>query len=489
MKPRLRGMLVALCGGLLASCASQYFKAAPPPAETARRPTLAQWPDREYWWGLVFNGEKIGFSHLVLAPAGDPDLFEIRSDAAFVLRFLGFTKRVNLKSRDVVHSDLALVRFRYDYAIDGNAVVLSGERRGDTLVVTIEHAGETSRQAVELRGPVVPTSAIALYPTLHGLVPGREYRYDVYSGELQKVTGVVQKIGEYQRSPLFEGDAFHADTRMEGYGVESWIDARGRTVLEIGMNGVLISGLEPESRALGYLTAASLNKSEALVDFSIVRVSPPLAHARRSTRMRVAIEGADRPVPSDEVQRCARRDASIECDVHPAGTPSSSGSGSDPRYLASTFTVPADNPAIASLATQIAGDTADARERLARVLAWIERNVRKSPADVWSALDVLKTREAECQGHTYLYAALARALRVPTRVVNGVVYSDDYRGFLYHTWAESFVDGRWVAVDPIFGAMPADATHVKLVEGETLADLTPLADWIGRLRMQVIEIR
>ena len=85
-------------------------------------------------------------------------------------------------------------------------------------------------------------------------------------------------------------------------------------------------------------------------------------------------------------------------------------------------------------------------------------------------------------------AALARALGIPTRVVNGVVYSEDYDGFLYHTWAESFVGGTWLPVDPTFAMAPADATHVKLVEGETLAELAPLVDWIGRLQVRVIAV-
>jgi transglutaminase-like putative cysteine protease len=107
--------------------------------------------------------------------------------------------------------------------------------------------------------------------------------------------------------------------------------------------------------------------------------------------------------------------------------------------------------------------------------------VAREAVDAFSALDVLETRKAECQGHAYLYTALARASRIPTRVVNGLVYSEYARGFLYHTWAESLVDGRWLAVDPIFDQVGVDVTHVKLIEGETLGELTPLVGLIGRL--------
>ena len=74
-------------------------------------------------------------------------------------------------------------------------------------------------------------------------------------------------------------------------------------------------------------------------------------------------------------------------------------------------------PAIRELAASIAGDAASDGERVARILRWLGQNIEKSPIDAFSALDVLKRRKAECQGHAYLYAALARALGVPTRVV------------------------------------------------------------------------
>jgi len=97
-------------------------------------------------------------------------------------------------------------------------------------------------------------------------------------------------------------------------------------------------------------------------------------------------------------------------------------------------------------------------------------------------------RKAECQGHAYLYTALARAAGVPTRMVNGLVYSEEFRGFLYHSWAESLVGDDWRVVDPTFGQAAADATHIKLVEGENLADLIPLTEWVGKVKIRVLDV-
>ena len=136
----------------------------------------------------------------------------------------------------------------------------------------------------------------------------------------------------------------------------------------------------------------------------------------------------------------------------------------------------------------IVAGAASPEERITRILQWLDENIKKAPLDVFSALDVLQQHEAECQGHAYLYTALARASGVPTRMVNGLAYSKDFEGFLFHSWAESLVGARWQAVDPTFGQSEADATHIKLVEGETLAELVPLTDWVGKLKIRVLEV-
>lgn len=110
----------------------------------------------------------------------------------------------------------------------------------------------------------------------------------------------------------------------------------------------------------------------------------------------------------------------------------------------------------------------------------------QKPVDVFSALEVLEGRKAECQGITLLYAALARSLGIPTKVTNGLVYTDEPQGFLYHTLAESYVGDVWLPVDPTFGQVGVDATHIKLIDGDRLADLLPLVDLVGRIRVDIL---
>ena len=475
----------------LGGCASMYFRDAGPVPEI--RHELARLPFSEYWTGIVFNGEKIGFTHFTIRRDAGTDRYEIRSEASFVLRFLGIEKKIQLKSRDAIEADLTLVDFDYEYQIDGSELRLTGGRQGAELAATIVSGGTPHEQRLPVEGKLYPSSVIALYPVLHGLDIGREHRYRVYSGETQSIREVTQRIAGYEQSDLFLGNAFKVETAMGGQRVTTWVGPDGRPVFELAMRGVMISFLEDSGSATRYLALASLNKKESLVEYSLVRSDRAIDSPRTVSALRVALSGTNRLPPSDAWQRCAAEQQEIACVMgraaeggEPAITPPPESLRA--RYLAPSVAVQSNDPSIRRLADSIVGGSPSTDDRISRILRWLEHNIEKAPIDVFSALDVLQQRKAECQGHAYLYTALARAAGIPTRMVNGMVYSEEFRGFLYHSWAESLDGTNWRVVDPTFGQATADATHIKLVEGENLSDLVPLLDWVGKVKIRVLEV-
>ena len=478
-------LLIALL--LLGGCASRYFRAAtPPPAEVRRALADLNW--REYWTGIIFNGYKVGFTHTRVMPVTDqPGRYEIRSEASLLIRLLGFGKKIQLRAHDVVNDDLTLVRFDYDYNIDGNALQVSGEEDDGRLRAAIRNAGRTSEQQLRTAGAVYPASVIALFPVANGLKLGAEYRYQVYSGETQSLLDVRQRVEGYESSDLFLGNAFKVQTFAVGNNATTWIDESGKPVLELALNGVMISALEGESEAKRYLTLAALNKRDTLVDFSLVRPDRPIPDPRRTTRLQIAIAGAPRAPPSTSAQRCESSGDAWLCDIR-SGARAPSPPIQAGEYLQPSVSVPSETYAIRNQARSIVGDASAPQEQIPRLLAWIQSHIERAPVDTFSALDVLETKQAECQGHAYLYTAFARSLGIPTRVVNGLVYSEQFKGFLYHSWSESLVDDRWQAVDPTFGQADADATHIRVVEGESAADLLPLIDWVGKVHIRIVAV-
>jgi hypothetical protein len=473
-----------------------YFRSGGEPPPGPVHYSLDEWPFEEYWTGVVFNGAKIGFTHLSLAPAEDgEEEFEIRAEAVLHFRFLMFDKKVNFRSFDRVAHDLTLRHFVYDYDLDGNKLKLTGTLTNGMLEVEVTSRGETRQETVLVEGELYPASAIGLYPVFHGLELGRHYEYQVYYGETQSLSKVTQKILAFEESDLFTGKAFKMKTELLGQKVTTWIDLQGQPQLEISHNGIIISGLESENEAKKYLAEATINKEDVLLDYSLIKTDIQIAAPEEVTFMEVALSGIERDLslPSDEMQQCDRRDKKIICRISTAEMDEASQaqmekSPADHLHLLPSQTVPSHNELIKKTAAEITGEVTDPLEKVRLLMEWMEKNIEQEPVDVFTALDVLSRKKAECQGHTYLYAAFARSLKIPTRVVNGIVYAEEYGGFLYHTWAESLLNGRWLTVDPTLGQLPVDGTHIKLVEGETSLDLMPLADFVGRLQVQIISV-
>ena len=484
--PGLTALLLVMGG-----CTAPYFHTIEAPPGQPIQHTLAELPIREYWTGLIFNGEKIGFTRFNLSQdSSAAGRYGLTAECVMFFQFLGFSKRIELRSYDQVREDLTLVKFVYDYNLDGNRVHIRGQCENDVLRVEVDSRGEKTEQHYQLDKPLYPASTILLYPVIHGLEKGRRYTYDVYSGETRSIHTVEQHVSAYEESELFQGKAFRVKTRLQGQSVTTWIDHLGRPVLEMSLNGIVIATLENKTRAEEYLFQAAINKSELMIDYSLIESDRLIDNPAEVQLLQVTFSGIPPTFcpPSDERQHCQCEGGRAVCEVAVGGTDlDQQPVDEDIRdtYLAPSVVIPSISRPIMETAAVIAAEEPDQALQVQRLITWIENNIEQQPVDVFTALDVLYGRKAECQGHAILYAAFARALKIPTRVVNGVIFSIHYKGFVYHTWAESIIDNQWVAVDPTFYQLPADATHIKFIEGERLADLIPLIDVIGRLDAQI----
>jgi len=147
--------------------------------------------------------------------------------------------------------------------------------------------------------------------------------------------------------------------------------------------------------------------------------------------------------------------------------------------------IQSDDPRIQAEARQAVGRwLRNPKEAAARLTTRVDRMLEKTVTfSVPSALQVLDSRQGDCNEHTVLYVAMARSLGLPARTAVGLVYLDG--SFFYHAWPEVWL-GEWVAVDPTFGQYPADASHIRFVIGG-LAQQVEIIRLIGRLNIEVLE--
>lgn len=68
-----------------------------------------------------------------------------------------------------------------------------------------------------------------------------------------------------------------------------------------------------------------------------------------------------------------------------------------------------------------------------------------------TASGIIASRAGDCTEHAVLAIALLRGIGIPARGVVGMILAPEFMGeenvFVYHMWAEAYVQGRWVLVD------------------------------------------
>ncbi len=137
----------------------------------------------------------------------------------------------------------------------------------------------------------------------------------------------------------------------------------------------------------------------------------------------------------------------------------------DSSLIKPTPFIQSDDIRIISKAKEIISGTVDTLEMLMKINNYLYRNIKKVyRGTLPQAVEVLSSMRGDCNEHSILFVALARALKIPARIEVGLIYKEGR--FFYHSWVSAFMGGRWWYFDPTLGQAPPDATHIRLITGD-----------------------
>jgi hypothetical protein len=297
----------------------------------------------------------------------------------------------------------------------------------------------------------------------------------------------------------------------EGQGFSGWVDAQGRVVASTQPGGITIKRMAYEiafenwRRARGSSGASAraavgagggsraATVGDILEGTAIAAGALPGASLSRALRVRLSgttldgfdLQGGRQQLKGDELVITRESDAVLDADWL-LGAQSA---GLRVRFgpeLREEPLLQVNDPQIVALAVRIAGNSRDPRVVAERINRWVHDSLEKAiTISVPNATQVLRTRRGDCNEHTQLFTALARAVGIPTRIATGVAYVNGK--FYYHAWPEVRLRD-WVAVDPTFGQFPADAAHLRFVRGG-LTRQGELLRLVGTLRIEVLDVR
>jgi hypothetical protein len=176
--------------------------------------------------------------------------------------------------------------------------------------------------------------------------------------------------------------------------------------------------------------------------------------------------------------------------------------GNDPdilKALKSTPYIQSDHPEIIKLAASCAKDKKFALDAALAIEKFVGVYIKNKDLSVGyaSALEVVRSRQGDCTEHALLTAALCRAVGIPSRVVVGVVYVNNFLGmkncFGGHEWTEAFIGGEWIGLDASFskpGKRGFDAGHIAMATGNgEPGDFFNMAVNLGLFEIDKIKIR
>ncbi len=453
-------------------------------------PPLEKLPSGVRWYGIYLGGERTGFSKITTTETADG--YELTVEASVRMVVMGFSREASSQERYQVNRDLSLRSFQVEEVLDGTPMKLAGSVTPKGVKVSVTSGGTTRDKLLKVKGAIYPQPALNYYPLVKGAIPGGRHRIQMLDVEAIKVKEIAitvtgaETLPDGTRTIRLKNDLYPMVDN------DVWVDLEGNTLKESVRDGLVETLTEDEGSARRFIADAALSRRDLILDFSLVRVEPPLANATDLTCLVLEVGGIPTAMPLVQGggQSATRTDDGRVLFTVEPGNPGASRAEevAGERFLVPTDRLPVDNPEIRGRVESIVGDETVPRKRVERLVRWVAGYVEDTVTDSPSPLDTLKSRKGNCQSHARLYTTLARAAGIPTRFVSGLVYLEG-KGFVYHSWAESIVDGEWLQVDPTFGQVPVDATHVKLVEGESPDELAAIAGVVGKIRARVVEAK
>ena len=450
---------------------------------------LARYGSTAQWRGVYYRGEKIGFTvgQIVAQDEG----FELQEDGRLQMSLLGATSAAVLKTTARVDKNFALQSFTFSLDPGTGPIIVAGTLEGVTLTLSITSGGRTRQEVRTLAEPPALMLSLSRRLASEGLTEGARHQWTMFDPATMRNAPVTVVVGarEVVRVDERPVPAFRVELSFGGLHTTSWVTDTGEVVREESPMG-LLTVAESSDRAVAMAVSRGVQmdmlEAAAVVPVSKQRIENP----RDVQRLRLRLEGAD--LTSPDLQGVGQRiDGDVIEIVDARGLVAEPGAPDLASYLRPEPFIESDAAEIQAEAARVLTGITGVRARAERLTRHVNALLEKKPTvSLPSAVEVLRTRVGDCNEHTALFVALARAAGIPARISVGLVSVRS--AFYYHAWPEVYVDegdgrGLWLPVDPTLNQFPADATHLRLARGG-LDQQVAILPLIGRVKMTILDL-
>jgi len=443
------------------------------------------------WKEIYLGNKKVGYAINLIRPFKEG--YYIQEEIFLKLNLMGLGSDVYSLTQSQVNKEFLLKSFFFRMTSGVVRYDISGKVAGDVLKLETRQGKEKRTQTIPLSKPPMIGAGMSHFFKSRKLRVGEIFRLPLFDPSTMGQKEVFVRV--VSREPLevhrITYDAFRLEADMWGKSVTFWIDEHGESLKEEGFMGLTAVR---SSAARAPLDIERKGGAD-LYEMTAIEINKVLEAPERLSYLELKVDGVD-PVSLKPEFRDGKRQTfhkgvlKIEKESPPvkASFQLQKDVYNDEikTFLEPEFNIESDDEKIIREARKIIGSDTDPISATRKLLDWVYQSIEKRPVvSVPSALEVLKTKVGDCNEHATLLTALLRASGIPARLCIGLVYTR--QKFFYHAWTEAYV-GEWISLDATLNQMPADVTHIKLLEGN-LDKQVEVVGLVGTLRLEVLDYR
>ena len=478
--------------------------AAPPAVATQAKPT------EETWYSIEAAHQPSGYRHD--SRLKNTDGITSNSEMVFSVKREGKPVQISVRSTFVETNDFKPVSMTSTVQLGAKPVITQYQFNADKVAVTTTQGDQTTTKTVpnppnwltpaaadqfvqKRQAADSPSIKIRVLDPLAGLDPvdityTLAEKTTLPAGEKSvkawKYSTLVSTIPGVKSTTYFDerGELLREETDLLGSPMVTTVSTKEKALANTGGAEILITSyIKPDRRipSARTTTAGSFVLKTRKGDVPEIPTEGP-QHAERLApdRVRMTLATAEHPpVPESEA--------------------------ADPKLLASSAMINAEDPMIIDLAAQATkGITAGPAKQAEACRAFVYRYIADKNFGIafGTASETARSKTGDCTEHAVLLTALLRAKHIPARVVSGLVYVDDGRNaiFGYHMWAQALLPDEhgaksWTDLDGTLSpTSPFDATHLALAvtplgDGEIESSMASLVTLIGNLDIAVESVK
>lgn len=470
------GLWVVMLGALTGRMAAPVLASTGP---------AIQVKEEDAWMGIYMEGNKVGYSHSEVHKMHDG--YELTEDTHLSLYELGALQNITITEVSYTDASLSLRDFSFNMVSGAADMTINGVVKYPTLELQVLSAGTRREMNIPLTEPVHLSSDLGLLLEQEKLEVGKSFDLPFFDPS-SMATLRMKMVVEAEETMKFGNEVvpvYRVRQEMAGAVVHSWINEEIGTLKSEGLMGFTFL-METKEQAMSSPDGG--NTSPDIISLMSIGATGSLPEPQTATYMKASLDGVDldgldissgRQELDGNVVTIRKEAISNlpHAEIPVVGERFA-------EYLAPTAMVQSDNPDIRAKSLEIVDGSTDALTAARRLSKWVFAAVDKRPsAGIPSAIEVFRSLRGDCNEHTVLYTAMARSVGIPTRMAAGIVMMDGR--FYYHAWPEVYV-GKWVSIDPTFDQFPADAAHIRLIEGGPEKQVV-IVKLVGNLKVAILD--